>query len=368
MKLNLRNSTAAPPIRGREVRINGSRERIVGNNGEINASNKKDLFANLSQLFAGVADGTIDVANDKDESSTQMTAAEKLEAVLAAFNDKNSPVWGELGQSLAMDINLTIAREGFMRLLLVRNEVVGRVAQIRTRYNNITAVIMTTPSMVAPQYIINNWVSAPEFDIIENVLVSGNDITIEGESILQEQYDFGLTSFLVGEDRAWKKLADAVVGTIIPLQLYTAPFAPNDLINLEALLIAQGVNPSTVVMHLMYWQFFLGTGAFSDWFDPATKYQLLQTGQIGTLLGLTFVTDGFRQRNMQVLQPGEIYMVGPPDQHGGYTDRGPIMAVPIDGYSQGLDARGWFMKERMSMSLVNPYSVVKGMSLVSAPT
>jgi hypothetical protein len=364
LALNLRrgNSSVRRPIRGREVTFPGSNERVVNDKGDLNASNNKELLKNIAMLLEGAANGSIDLANDNDNTKTELTAAEKTEMLKAAYESdpKNSPVWGQLGQSLAADIDLTVQREGFMRLLLERNEVTGRVAQIRTRFNNVTAVVMTTPSMLAPQYVISQWVTAPEFDIVANVLVAGNDINMDGEDLLQEKYDDGLQSFIVGEDRAWKSLADAVVGTEIPLKIFTGAFAPNDLLDMQAELISRGVNPSTVVMHLNYWRYFLGSDAFSNWFDPATKYMLLQTGQIGTLLGLTFITDGYRQANMQVLEPGEIYMVGAPNQHGGYTDRGPIMAVPTDTYNQGLDARGWFMKERMSMAIVNPGSVVKG--------
>ena len=247
-----------------------------------------------------------------------------------------------------------------MRNLLVKNEIQGRVAQIRTRVNNVTAVYMTTPSNLAPQYITAQWSTFPEFNIQSNVLVSGDNILVDGDEILQEQYDNALQAFMVAEDRMWKIMADSIVGTVVPLQIFTGGFGPSDLINLQSLMTTNGVPPMTVLMHLDYWKDLLSGDAFSQWFDPATKYQLIQTGQIGSLLGLTFMTDGLRAANMQVIKPGELYMVSAPEMHGGYTERGPINAVPTDGYNQGLDARGWFMKERLSIGIVNPYSVVKG--------
>ena len=357
--LNIRNNKA-PLVRGREAKLPGSNERIVANNGEINASSQKDLLKNIGYLLTQASLGNIDVANDVDEK-VEISAAEKVECIKAAYdNYQTSPVWAEMGHEIAADVNISVQREGFMRNLLEKNEISGRVAMIRTRVNEVTAVYMTTPSNLAPQYVNSHWTTFPEFNITTNVLVSGDDILVDGDEILQEQYDYSLQSFMVAEDRMWKIMADAIVGTTIPLQIFTGTYGPDDLINMYQLLVNAGTTPDKVLMHNNYWSYMIQTGAFSNWFDPATKYQMIQTGQIGSLLGLTFMTDGFRQQNMQVLQPGEIYVIAKPEQHGGYTERGPIMAVPTDGYNNGVDARGWFMKERLAIAIVNPYSVVKG--------
>jgi hypothetical protein len=355
--LNLR--TAGPrKTPGRELKRPGSNERIVAANGDLNANSKKDLMKTLAFMLSEASEGRVDL-EDKD-TSEEITASQRNEAVIAAFGDKTSANWENMGRVLAEDVSFEITRTGFMRNLLFRNEVQGRLAMIRARENNVTVVYLTTPSQVDPQFITEKWFSAPEFNLIANVLVDGDDITIEGEDILQEKYDDALQSFVAGEDRAWKRLADSVVGTEIPLKIFSGSFNPDDLIDMMTELYSRGVPPRTVLMHFQYWTNFLGQGEFSDWFDPVTKYNMLQTGQIGSLMGLDFITDGYRPANMQVLAPGEIYMVGPPEMHGGYTDRGPITAVPTDDYNNGRDARGWFMKERLSMAIVRADSLVKG--------
>jgi hypothetical protein len=353
--LNLRTNRKIP---GKELKRPGSSERIVAANGDINASNNKDLMKTLAFMLSEASEGRVDLHDSADKQET-LTASERNEIVKAAYAGDDQ-VWAKMGNVLAEDVSFEISRTGFMRNLLFRNEVVGRVAQIRARVNNVTVVYLTTPSQVDPQFITDQWFSAPEFDLVANVLVDGNDILVEGDDILQEKYDDGLQSFVSGEDRAWKRLADSVVGTEIPLKIFSGNFNPDDLIDMMTELASRGIAPRTVLMHFQYWMSFLGQGEFSDWFDPVTKYQMLQTGQIGTLMGLDFITDGYRPANMQVIEPGEIYMVGPPETHGGYTDRGPITAVPTDDYNNGRDARGWFMKERLSMAIVRADSLVKG--------
>lgn len=358
--LNVRNST--PAIRGRDARFPGSSERIVDNNGDIRASNKKDLFKSIALLLEGVADGSIDMANDTDDNKPQKITSAEWKATAEAAYKEYGKSWADMGTSMAMDVELTVAREGIMRSVLARNDLEGPVARIRTKYNHVMAVVMTTPSMLRPQYVYENWITTPEFEIETNVMVPGRDIQLYGEQTLQDRYDDSLQAFIVGEDRALKTMLDVVVGTQIPLQIFTGAFAPDDLLNMQSLMISNGVTPRTVVMHINYWRYMLGnSGSFSSWFDPATKYQLIQTGQLGNMLGFNFITDGYRQPNMQVLQPGEIYMLAAPEYLGGYTDRGPIEAHPTDGYNQGLNARGWFMHETLSMSVANPWGVVKGL-------
>lgn len=347
---------------GRDFKVSGSKDFVFNKSGEINAYDKKDLMKSIAHVMMAASNGDIDLDAPSEDGNqpTELTAAEKLQAFQEAYHDKTSPVFAKMGEKIAADVNLSVDRVGFMRTLLEKNEIQGRVAQIRTRVNQVTAVYMTTTSNLEPQFNNSKWFTVPEFNIETNVWVSGDDITMDGEQILQDQYDYSLQAFLTGEDRSWKKMADSVVGISYPLQVFGGDFTPDDFIGMQQLLTTGGVPATTVLMHYVYWQYFLNNASFANWFDPATRYEMLHTGNVGSLLGLNFITDGFREANLRVIEPGEIYMVGPPEMHGGYTERGPINAIAVDGYNEGLDARGWFMKERLSMAIVNPASIVKG--------
>jgi hypothetical protein len=56
-----------------------------------------------------------------------------------------------------------------------------------------------------------------------------------------------------------------------------------------------------------------------------------------------------------------MYMVTRPDYHGGYTDRGPVVANEIDNKANGngSPSRGWYLSELLSMVLANPRSFVR---------
>lgn len=100
---------------------------------------------------------------------------------------------------------------------------------------------------------------------------------------------------------------------------------------------------------------------FSTYWDPVSKYQLLQTGNVGSVLGTSIITDGFREPNLRVLEDGELFFTSSPDFTGVYTDRGPIQSVPVDSYPDGSPSRGWSMAEFISAALANAKSVAIGM-------
>jgi hypothetical protein len=94
--------------------------------------------------------------------------------------------------------------------------------------------------------------------------------------------------------------------------------------------------------------------------DPVTKYDLVMHGYLGTLVGLQLLTDAFRQPTQKVLSRGEIYVVGSPENHGAYTDRGGVRSTPTSGADQGNTSKGWLLSEMFSFILANPRSVAKG--------
>lgn len=93
-----------------------------------------------------------------------------------------------------------------------------------------------------------------------------------------------------------------------------------------------------------------------------TQREILQTGKIMTgLYGLNWWTDATRKRpNLRVLGRNAFYMMAEPAILGSYTDRGPLQAIPVDGYPQGELSRGWLIHEQLSMAITNPQAVIKG--------
>ena len=71
------------------------------------------------------------------------------------------------------------------------------------------------------------------------------------------------------------------------------------------------------------------------------------------------LSDHFRHEEHKVLDAGDIYIVGPPNQHGQFTDRDGLEAKPIDDTHESVPGRGWSIIETMSMVIANTRSVAK---------
>jgi hypothetical protein len=87
---------------------------------------------------------------------------------------------------------------------------------------------------------------------------------------------------------------------------------------------------------------------------------LVLNGYLGTLIGLSLVTDAFRAPNQKVLERGEIYVITSPEYTGAYSDRGGVRSTPTSGADSGNSTRGWFMSEIISMMITNVRSISKG--------
>lgn len=105
------------------------------------------------------------------------------------------------------------------------------------------------------------------------------------------------------------------------------------------------------------WVDIIGNSNFANVIDPVSKHELLLTGTLGTMFGMTISTDAFRHPQHKVLNQGEFFVVGAAENHGMYTDRGGVNAQPIDGATENIPGRGWFLSELVSMAISNSRSV-----------
>ena len=181
-----------------------------------------------------------------------------------------------------------------------------------------------------------------------------------GGDILDNLYNQGLDSVMVKEDKLWKASADLTVGVVNPLNFIGGLLTPQILATIRQGVTDWNLPANTAIISNDYWADIIGSNDFATMLDPVTKYDLALNGNLGTLVGLTLLTDGFRQPNQKVLNPGEIYIVSDASNHAAYTTRGGIRSQPTSGADQGSTNRGWLMSEPFSFILANARSVAKG--------
>lgn len=344
------------PVVATELRFNGSKERAVGQNGEVNASNKKDLMLQVAKLIETAA--TNDVMTESQALSKEEKAKVHRELLTAAFDSKEG--LQEVGSVLADELYVSANRDGFARRFMARQELTkGSIPTVRMRMKNVIALTASAPVRVETQLVRDNTFYPTEFYISARPYIEKRDIDRSSTDIMEEKYVEAVEGLMVQEDRTWKKMADATVG-MSNTHTNIVTLDPTALGNLRNQVTRWGVPAAHWLIANDIWSDIIGNSGFQQIIDPVSKHELLLTGELANILGMTVISDAFRHPNHKILGIGEMYVVGSPVNHGQYTDRDGMEAQPLDGTQESIPGRGWFISETVSMSLSNDRSVARG--------
>ncbi len=337
-----------------ELRFGNSRERALSSStGEFNAWDKKELLTAITQLMGEAQKGNIVPERKASISSAEQAALihERREVLAAAFNDQSGQAWAALGANLAEQITEQAAREGFLRRVAVGNTLrQGEVARVPVPSYDTIAVVATSSSNVGYQTIRNKVFLPDEFEIIANVRVESLEMEQVSGDILENAYNQGLESIMVKEDKLWKMAADQMVGVVNNIEYISGALTTQILGQLRQAVAQWNLPVTTAVIANDFWADIIGSNDFASFLDPITKYDLALNGYLGTLVGMTLITDAFRQPNLTFLNRGEIYILAAPSNHASYTDRGGVRSVPTSGADQGNTTKGFLLSEPFSFN------------------
>jgi hypothetical protein len=339
----------------------GSTEAWFGSNGQLNAGSNSEAIVNLARLMQSVASG--EVAFEDPNATEEMTAAQRTEMLVASYYDRSTSAWAETGSTIGAVLYETAVREGFLRRFLKQADLAnGGIPRVNVRFQNVQALVAVAPTVVAPQIPKQKYIYPPEYYVLGNVRVEDRDIAQGAPDILEDAYARAMEQINVQEDRVLINMFDKSVGAANPLFLLAGGLTPSNLSAMRTAIIQWGLPAEQIVLSADYWTDIAGNAAaFGNLFDPVTKYELVQTGYLGTLLGMDVTTDGFRDPLQQVLAPNTMYILTSPINLGAYTDRGPVKSTPVDNYPDGIPGRGWYFNELLSTAVANPRGIVKGL-------
>ena len=341
------------------TKLPGQSFPFVSNSGEINASSNADLIA---QIGAALQTGnTTQVKATPQELAERK--AERLQVLIDANNDKSGESMQVLGEAMAAEIYETTNREGFARRVLQFNEIgQGEMNEVKLKEKNIIAFMAVSPSEVAANEIRERKFYPAEFHLNGYILIDTGELSKSSGDLLEEKYDEGLEAIMVQEDRLWKTMAEKTVGIRNNLQSF-ATFTPTIFARMLNQVSRWGIPATTCLFSSSLWQDIIANGEFTGVLDPVTQWELLQDGFLGSMYGVSMLTDNFRQANLKVLNDGELYIVGAPINHGVLTVRGSLTSEPINKFAMGEPKKGWFLDQLLSMVLGNPSSVSKGQKI-----
>lgn len=333
----------------------GSREKIVGANGELNAGSRLELQRRILELSTMISNQ--EIFTDASHVHSPDNGSGETVSIEEAYYDPEA--WAELGSGLADELNERMQRSGFMRTLLNRADVAeGSIVRLRVRTPNVQAIVSRGPGMVYPQFVRDRFLSVDEFTIAANPRVEELDIHQGSGDILEDKFYEAQEQVMVKEDRHVTAQLRATGG------LYNAPlyFVGNMTPTILRGLMQNIQDFNLPASNLTFSNDILSDitvgSAFSTYFDPVSKLEIVQTGNIGNLMGLSLnAPDGFREPTLQVLERGEVFCTTQPEFLGSYTDRGPVSSNPVSSYPDGVAARGWYVHEHISCTVTNAKGV-----------
>ena len=353
MRLNSVRKNATPAL---HARFRGSNERIVGDNGEITAGSKKELMARLVEIANMVQSGDLTLNDNVEVASDGRTKDEVLRD-----GWENPSEWAEIGAAISGEITTRVEREGFMRQVLARYEIgANSIPRIRVHVPNVRAIASRGVTQIWPQFVRDRYMTAEEFHIVANPRVEKLEIYQGSPSILEDKFFEGLEAIMVTEDIVLKKQADLAVALYNDPVYYAGETTPLVIAQVMQKVSANRLPIGSIIVGTNVLLDFLVGSAFSNYMDPVSRYEIIQTGRIGQWYGADVITDGFREPTLAVLDPGEFYVFAQPKYVGGYTDRGPVESTPQDMTGMHVPARGWTLEETVSITVANAKAVAKG--------
>lgn len=351
---------ARQPVVASEYRFQGSNLRAIGAGGEINASDKKDLLNKQMQFLAAASRG--EVATGEVVLAKEKEMALNRELVQAAWNDEKAH--RVLGERMADSLYLTANRQGFMRKYLAKITVeTGTVPRFPLRTKNVTAVWSTSPTRIDTQITRDRWYTPPELSIVARPYVTQNELNQSAGDVLQEKYVEATEAIMVAEDRLWYNQVNSLVGVDNNLSIISGQLAPYTLMQVATNVTRWGLKAPHILIASDLYQDIIGNSEFYTAIDPVARHELLLTGELAVMYGMTITSDAYRHPEHKVLNQGEFFVISESLNHGAYSDRGGLQSAPTDIVNERIPGKGWVIHEEIAISVANSRSVAKGIRM-----
>lgn len=353
-------ASRTPAVAASDYRFVGASERAIGANGELNASDKKELITKQIQFLQASSSGA--VVGNEEFRQREVQAKANRELITAAFNDATAH--RVLGERMADSLFLTANRQGFMRKYLARVEVQqGSIPRFPLRTKNVTAVWSTSPTRIDSQITRDRWYTPPELSIVARPFVTQNELNQSSGDVLQEKYVEATEAVMVAEDRLWYNQANQMVGIDNNLSIVSGQLTPFTLMQVATNVTRWGLKVPSILMASDLYQDIIGNSEFYSAIDPVARHELLLTGELATMYGMTLTSDAYRHPEHKVLNQGEFFCIADPLNHGAYSDRGGLNSSPTDIVNEKIPGKGWVIHESIAISIANSRSIAKGIRI-----
>lgn len=352
---------AKQPVVASEYRFGNAKsgERAVASNGELNAVSRKDALVRAMDLQRATASGAVIADGDFTSQARQREVARNRQLMVQAAADPQAH--RVLGEKMANEIYMTTNRKGFSRRFLNRIELKqGEIPRFPVRMKNVNAMWLAGPDRLETQIVHDKWLTPPEGQIAVRVFVPQNEINQSNSDVLEEKYVEALEGIMVSEDRLWYNFVQQTVGLDNDQSIIAGTLSPLSLMGVRNQVTRWGLKAAYCLMASDLFQDIVGDSSFIQAIEPVARHELIMTGELAILYGMTLISEAYRHPEHKVLGEGEFVVVSDPLTHGAYADRGGVDSRPLDGVSENVIGSGWLLSESYTAAIANTRSVAVG--------
>lgn len=352
---------AKQPVVASEYRFGNAKtgERAVASNGELNAISKKDLLMRSRDLQMATASSAVISNDDYTAANRQREIARNRDLMVRAAS--NPEALRVLGEKMADEIYMTTNRKGFSRRFLNRVELKqGEIPRFPVRSKNVTAMWLAGPDRLETQIATDKWLTPPEGQLGVRVFVPQNEINQSNSDVLEEKYVEGLEGIMVSEDRLWYNMVQNTVGIDNDQTIIAGTLSPSSLMGVRQQVARWGLKSAYCLMASDLFVDIVGDSSFIQAIEPVARHELIMTGELAILYGMTLISEAYRHPEHKVLGEGEFVIVSDPLTHGAYSDRGGVDSQPLDPVSENIIGRGWLLSESFTLAVANTRSTAIG--------
>ena len=337
---------------------------VFTDGGEINAGNRKDVLKMLATAANALASGqelvTAEEAAVKEKHAQDQAHRRNVLAAITAGTKEAVEGAVTVGAEIAGNINESVNRVGFTRALCQFQDLVqGQRPEISIQDKDVIAAVLSGPVQARLQIVRDNVLMPPEVSITARLIIEARKVNQSRRDLLAEKYAEGVEHVLVNEDRMWKTGADLLVEANDQQASHTGDLTASVFGEGIKMITGHNLPPSSLLISSNLFADFVTSKEFENLIEGSTRIEIIRTGMIGTLYGMTILTDGTREPRQKVLGAGEIYFVSSPEFVGEYSDRGGVTAQPLTAADTGINGVGWHINEEFSLGLVNHRSIAK---------
>jgi hypothetical protein len=331
--------------------------------GEYNASNEAGLKEVLQAVLHMADAGDLTPNRPKPAFFDTSEWMEDGHLVKAAFDEKRPAEggpWQVLGEVFSDDIYETMGRTAFADKVLSHQNVAEQgIARVRIHRMDVVAWAMVSDGHVAESFIKQKWVFPKGFDLDAHIVMQEAEIHEAGAQLLEEKYQDGLEAIMVREDRILKYLFDQAAQAPND-ELLFASFTPTSFTTLRQQVWDWGIPVPHMVMAIDLMNDLFADKDWQGWYSPIEKHELAMEGRLGKLGDIEILTDGLRYSTLRVLNQGEVYFLGAPQNLGTKSLMIPLNSTVVDQRVVGRAVRGWFLLQREALTVANSRAVSKG--------